>query len=194
MFSRLFTLPCSLLIALLVLLPCAPAQAVGLPGMLGSGAKAQPQAEVPLGQSLDEVIKTLENDQQRTQLLSDLKKLRAATQKAQPAAELGVLGLIGSTLSGFEQQFSGTDSPMGRWSNEVDLAKQELSALMLPANEWLPIIFGFALILAVWSLLAAALIWLSHRVRERFGLPRNCRSTHAPGTWCASPCANWAPG
>ena len=77
MLSRLFALPCYLLIALLTLLPVMPAQAVGLPGMLGGSSKTQPQAEVPLGQSLDEVIKTLENDQQRTQLLSDLKKLRA---------------------------------------------------------------------------------------------------------------------
>ncbi|VVN13958.1 hypothetical protein PS664_03952 [Pseudomonas fluorescens] len=181
MFSRLFALPCYLLIALLTLLPLASAQAVGLPGLLGSSNKSQPQAEVPLGQSLDEVIKTLENDQQRTQLLSDLKKLRAATQKAQPAAEQGVLGLIGNTLSTLEQQFSGNDSPLGRWSNEVDLAKDELDALMLPANEWLPIIFGFALILAVWSLLAYALIWLSHRVRERFGLPEEL--PQHPRTW-----------
>jgi len=180
-FSRLFALPCYLLIALLTLLPLTSAQAVGLPGMLGGSSKTQPQAEVPSGESLDEVIKTLENDQQRTQLLSDLKKLRAATQKAQPAAELGVLGLIGSTLSGFEQQFSGADSPLGRWSNEVDLAKDELAALMLPASEWLPIIFGFAVILAVWSLLAAALIWLSHRVRERFGLPEEL--PQHPRTW-----------
>lgn len=181
MLSRLFALPCYLLIALLILLPTSPAHAVGLPGLLGGTAKAQPQAEVPLGQSLDEVIKTLENDQQRSQLLSDLKKLRAATQKAQPVAEQGVLGLIGSTLSGFEQQLSGNDSPLGRWSNEVDQAKEELDALMLPASEWLPIIFGFALILAVWSLLAAALIWLSHRVRERFGLPEEL--PQHPRTW-----------
>ena len=181
MLSRLFALPCYLLIALLTLLPTSPAHAVGLPGLLGGTAKAQPQAEVPLGQSLDEVIKTLENDQQRSQLLSDLKKLRAATQKAQPAAEQGVLGLIGSTLSGLEQQFSGNDSPLGRWSSEVDLAKDELNALMLPATEWLPIIFGFALILALWSLLAAVLIWLSHRVRERFGLPEEL--PQHPRTW-----------
>ncbi|KMT56873.1 mechanosensitive ion channel family protein [Pseudomonas fildesensis] len=181
MLSRLFALPCYLLITLLTLLPLTPAQAVGLPGLLGSSSKTQPQAELPLGQSLDEVIKTLENDQQRTQLLSDLKKLRQATQKAQPVAEQGVLGLIGSTLSGLEQQFSGADSPLGRWSNEFDQAKDELSALMLPASEWLPIIFGFALILAVWSLLAAALIWLSHRVRERFGLPEEL--PQHPRTW-----------
>ncbi|MDP1183485.1 hypothetical protein, partial [Klebsiella pneumoniae] len=88
-----------LLIALLMLLPLAPAHAVSLPGLLGNATKTQPQADVPLGQSLDEVIKTLENDQQRTQLLSDLKKLREATQKAQPATEEGVLGLIGGTLA-----------------------------------------------------------------------------------------------
>ena len=181
MLSRLFALPSYCLIALLMLLPIAPAQAVGLPGLLGSANKTQPQADVPLGQSLDEVIKTLETDQQRTQLLSDLKKRREATQKAQPAAEQGVLGLIGSTLSGLEQQFSGADSPVQRWSNEVDLAKDELGALMLPASEWLPIIFGFAVILAVWSLLAAALIWLSHRVRERFGLPEEL--PQHPRTW-----------
>lgn len=181
MLSRLFALPCCLLIALLTLLPFTSAQAVGLTGLLGTAHQTQPQADVPLGQSLDEVIKTLENDQQRTQLLSDLKKLRAATQKAQPVTEQGVLGLIGSTLSDLEQQFSGANSPLERWSGEVDMAKDELSALMLPASEWLPIIFGFALILAVWSLLAAALIWLSHRLRERFGLPDEL--PQHPRTW-----------
>lgn len=169
MFARLCALPCLFLVCLITLLPTAPAHAVGLPGLLGS-AKTQPQAQEPLGQSLDEVIKSLENDQQRTQLLTDLKKLRDVTQKAQPTTEEGVLGLIGGTLAGFEKQFSGADSPLNRWSEEVDLAKDELAALMLPANEWLPIIFAFAVILMVWSLLAAALIWLGHRVRMRFGL------------------------
>jgi small-conductance mechanosensitive channel len=179
--ARLFALPCCLLFCLLTLLPMAPAHAVGLPGLLGSNTKTQPQADVPLGQSLDEVIKTLENDQQRTKLLSDLKKLRETTKKAQPAAELGVLGLIGGTLSSLEQQFSGADSPINRWSNEFDLAKDELTALMLPASEWLPIIFAFAMILMLWSLLAAVLIWLSHRVRERFGLTEEL--PQHPKTW-----------
>ncbi|MGY2317801.1 mechanosensitive ion channel family protein [Pseudomonas sp. SDO5522_S412] len=181
MLARLFALPCCLLFCLLTLLPMAPAHAVSLPGLLGTNTKTQPQADVPLGQSLDEVIKTLENDQQRTKLLSDLKKLRETTQKAQPAAELGVLGLIGGTLSSLEQQFSGADSPLNRWSNEFDQAKDELTALMLPASEWLPIIFAFAMILMLWSLLAAILIWLSHRVRERFGLTEEL--PQHPKTW-----------
>ncbi|PYY67442.1 mechanosensitive ion channel protein, partial [Pseudomonas jessenii] len=66
--------------------------------------------------------------------------------------------------------FSGDDSPLTRWSSEFDQAQEELTALALPANEWLPMLFAFAMILMVWSLLAAALIWISHRVRMRFGL------------------------
>ncbi|MGE8154645.1 mechanosensitive ion channel domain-containing protein [Pseudomonas vancouverensis] len=170
MFARLFALPCFLLVCLMTLLPMAPAQAVGLPGLLNNQAKAQPEAQEPLGQSLDEVIKSLENDQQRSKLLADLKKLRDVTKKAQPAPEEGVLSLIGGTLANIEQKLSGDDSPLTRWSSELDQAGDELVALALPANEWLPMLFAFAMILAVWSLLAAALIWLSHRVRMRFGL------------------------
>ncbi|MGE8187879.1 mechanosensitive ion channel family protein [Pseudomonas sp. NPDC086278] len=171
MFARLFALPCFFLVCFMTLLPMAPAQAVGLPSLLSnSTTPPQPQAQEPLGQSLDEVIKSLENDQQRSKLLADLKKLRDVTKKAQPTAEEGVLGLIGGTLASFEKQFTGADSPITRWSEEFDLAGDELKALMLPASEWLPIIFGFAMILMVWSLLAAALIWLGHRVRMRFGL------------------------
>jgi small-conductance mechanosensitive channel len=179
--ARLFALPCWLLVCLLTLLPSMAAQAVGLPGLLNTQSQAQPQSQEPLGQSLDEVIKSLENDQQRAKLLADLKKLRDATKKAQPTAEEGVLGLIGGTLASFEKQFAGADSPLSRWSDEFDLAKDELGALMLPASQWLPMIFAFALILLVWSLLATALIWLSHRIRLRFGLTEEL--PQHPKTW-----------
>ncbi|UMZ10324.1 mechanosensitive ion channel family protein [Pseudomonas sp. MPFS] len=181
MFARLFALPCYALVCLLTFLPLNSAQAVGLPGLLGNQGKAQPQAEEPLGQSLDEVIKSLENDQQRAKLLADLKRLRDTTKKAQPTPQEGVLGLIGGTLSTLEKQFSGADSPLTRWTDEFEQAQQELASLMLPASQWLPIIFAFALILMVWSLLAAALIWLSHRVRLRFGLTEEL--PQHPKTW-----------
>ncbi|CAG8864947.1 hypothetical protein PS726_01352 [Pseudomonas fluorescens] len=154
----------------MTLLSVTPAQAAGLPGLLNSQAKAQPEAQEPLGQSLDEVIKSLENDQQRSKLLADLKKLRDTTKQAQPMTEEGVLGLIGGTLTTIEKKFTGDDSPLTRWSSEFDQAREELVALALPANEWLPMLFAFAMILMIWSLLAAALIWISHRVRMRFGL------------------------
>jgi small-conductance mechanosensitive channel len=174
---RLLTLSL-LLLACLLCLP--PSQAAGLPSLLGSSQKSPPQATEPLAQSLDEVIKGLENDQQRTQLLVDLKKLRDSTLKAQPPAEEGVLGLIGTTLHQIEQQFSGDESPFSRWGEEITLAGEELRALALPLSEWPPIIAGFVVVIAIWSLLAYSLIWLSQRIRQRFGLsaelPRHPRT------------------
>jgi hypothetical protein len=64
-------------------------QAAGLPGLLGGASKTQPEATQPLGQSLDQVIQSLENEQQRGKLLDDLKKLRDSTNKAQPPQEQG---------------------------------------------------------------------------------------------------------
>lgn len=119
---------------LLPLLFIAPAHAAGLPGLLGGGSKAQPEATEPLGQSLDEVIKTLENDQQRSKLLADLKKLRDSTKQAQPSAEQGVLGLIGSTFNELEKQFSGEASPFNRWTRELELAQIELDARLVPGT------------------------------------------------------------
>ena len=157
-------------LALLLYLFIAPAHAAGLPGLLGSGAPAQAESTEPLGKSLDEVIKTLENDQQRTKLLADLKQLRDASKQAQPAAEQGVLGLIGGTLHSLEKQFSGDASPFRRWSLEIEQAKDELMALMVPIYQWPAILSGFAAIIAIWSLLAYFFNWIGHRVRVRFGL------------------------
>jgi len=164
----------------LALFILAPAHAAGLPSLLG-GSKAQPEASEPLAQSLDEVIKNLENDQQRSKLLADLKKLRDSTKQAQPAAEQGVLGLIGSTFAELEKQFSGDASPLTRWTRELELAQIEFNARLVPLQEWPPILFGFATIIALWSLLAYALNWVSHRLRLRFGLTEEL--PQHPRTW-----------
>lgn len=155
--------------------------AAGLPSLLGGSHNAQPQASEPLGQSLDEVIANLENDQQRTQLLADLKKLRDATKKAQAQPEQGVVGLIGNSLRGLEAQFSGEASPFARWQEELALARQELAERSLTPAEWLPVIGVFSLVLLAWSLLAYGLIWLGQQVRERFGLPDEL--PQHPRTW-----------
>ena len=91
---------------LILFLPLGHAHAAGLPGLLGGSSKPQPEATEPLAQSLDDVIKNLENDQQRSKLLADLKKLRDATKQSQPTVEQGVLGLIGGALIGsFDRVF-----------------------------------------------------------------------------------------
>ena len=126
----------SLVLSLLLFAIVGQAQAVSLPGLLGGSSTAQPQASEPLGKSLDEVITTLENDQQRTRLLDDLKKLRDSTRQAQPEPEQGVLGLIGSTIGELEKQFSGDASPFKRWADEMELAGIELAALKVPVQQW----------------------------------------------------------
>lgn len=157
------------------------AQAVSLPGLLGSGSATQPQPSEPLDKSLDQVITTLENDQQRTRLLEDLKKLRDSTRQAQPQPEQGVLGLIGGTLAELEKQFSGEASPFKRWADEMELAGIELAALKVPVQQWPGLLFGFIAILALWSLLAYALNWAGHRLRLRFGLTEEL--PQHPRTW-----------
>lgn len=166
---------------LLLLLFIAPVQAAGLPGLLGGSAPAQPEATEPLGKSLDEVIKNLENDQQRAKLLADLKKLRDATRQSQPSVEQGVLGLIGGALHDFEKQFSGDASPFHRWAAEIEQAQAELTELVVPVHQWPPILFGFAAVIVVWSVLAYAFNWVGHRVRLRFGLSEEL--PQHPRTW-----------
>lgn len=168
-------------LTLLLFLFVTPAHAAGLPGLLGSSAPSQPEASEPLGKSLDEVIKNLENDQQRAKLLADLKKLRDASKQSQPTVEQGVLGLIGGALHDFEQQFSGEASPFNRWSLEISLARDELTALVVPVHQWPAMLFGFAAIIAVWSLLAYAFNWVGHQLRVRFGLSEEL--PQHPRTW-----------
>lgn len=73
-------------LSLLFLLFITPVQAAGLPSLLGSSAPAQPEATEPLGKSLDEVIKNLENDQQRAKLLADLKNCAMPPGKLSPVS------------------------------------------------------------------------------------------------------------
>ncbi len=80
-----------------------------LAGVTGGGEAKVSDAQ--LEQSLNQVIKTLENDQQRGDLLKKLKQLRDATQKG-AQEQGGVLGLIGDTLAAWR---SSSKAPTARW-------------------------------------------------------------------------------
>jgi small conductance mechanosensitive channel len=92
-----------------------------------------------------------------------------------------VLGLIGGALADFEKQFSGDDSPFTRWSAEFEPGPGRTDGTDGAGHQWLPILFGFAAVIAVWSLLAYAFIWIGHRVRVRFGLTEEL--PQHPRTW-----------
>lgn len=158
---------CWLLYALLAL--CGSAQAAGLPGLLGTPAKTEAPAG-DLNKSLDQVISTLESDEQRARLLTELKQLREATHTAKPTPEEGVVGLLGGTVRTLERQFTGEDSPLNQWLEELALARDELLERASSLGDQGAVLGVFLLTILAWALLAYGLIWLSQRMRERFGL------------------------
>ncbi|MDH4570299.1 mechanosensitive ion channel [Pseudomonas sp. BN414] len=159
-----------LLFCLLVGLLCPAQGQAALPNPLaGSAAGGEPVSNAQLEQSLNQVIKTLENDQQRADLLKKLKQLRDVTGK-EKESESGVLGLIGDTLSSLEKQFQGDNSPLLIWSNQFRLASAEVQERLPGWRDWPGIVFNFAVVILLWACLASALLWLGRRMRERFGL------------------------
>ncbi|KRV73570.1 mechanosensitive ion channel protein [Pseudomonas citronellolis] len=162
---RRFLLLCCLSLGLLLAGP-ASAALPSIPGVTGGDAKV---SEAQLQQSLDQVIKTLENDQQRSDLLKKLKQLRDATKKG-AEDQSGVLGLLGDTLGSLEKRFEGANSPTLRWSGLFQQAGVELQERTPSWQEWPGMILDFSLVLLLWACLALGLRWLARRMRERFGL------------------------
>ncbi|KAF1068804.1 MAG: putative MscS family protein YkuT [Pseudomonas citronellolis] len=158
----------------------APAWAA-LPTSLSSvtGSSTEKVSDAQLQQSLDQVIKTLESDQQRTDLLKKLKQLRDATRQG-ANDQGGVLGLLGDTLASLEKQFEGSNSPAARWSEQLELARQELVDRAPSLQEWPGMLLDFAMVIALWACLALALRWLAQRMQHRFGLDREL--PHQPQT------------
>ncbi len=159
-----------LLLCLFVGLLCPAQGQAALPNPLaGNSAGGEPVSNAQLEQSLNQVIKTLENDQQRADLLKKLKQLRDVTGK-EKESESGVLGLIGDTLSSLEKQFQGDNSPLVIWSNQFRLASAEVQERLPGWRDWPGIVFNFSAVILLWACLASALLWLGRRMRERFGL------------------------
>jgi small-conductance mechanosensitive channel len=153
---------------LALLLGLASTAHAALPNPLASD-KEHKVSSAELQRSLDQVISTLESEPQRTDLLKKLKQLRDVSQ-VNKEHDAGVLGLIGSTLSGLEHQFRGEQSPLARWNRQLAAAQQELLARLPPLIEWPGMLFNFFVVLMLWSALALGLGWLARRMRQRFGL------------------------
>lgn len=122
-------------------------------------------------QSLDELIKILENNRQRQQFLVQLKDLRntlkaEAEQKKEP--EVGLL----SGVSEFFNSFT-TDgkSPIDFWEDRLNEAKQELDSIT-PSIDTLPqILFIFSLIIFLWFAVAHLILWTIRRIQIHYQLP-----------------------
>ena len=69
-----------------------------------------------------------------------------------------------------EKQFQGANSPVALWGNQFQLARAELEERFPSWRDLPAMVFDFSVVILLWACLASALLWLSRRMRERFGL------------------------
>lgn len=109
----------------------AHAQAVSLPGLSGESDNTQKADNESFQKSLDDVISTLEDGQQREQLLSSLRELKtAADASAEGGGRQGLLGALADTLTDINEQALAGDSPTEQWSQQLHQGLDELRELV----------------------------------------------------------------
>ncbi|MFL9962078.1 mechanosensitive ion channel family protein [Paraburkholderia sediminicola] len=155
------------------------------PASAASGASAADAASAPspasqaeLAHSLDSVIATLDNDRQRSALVSQLKKLRDVSQNIAPAAAVpaqpspGLLGAIASGIASFEADVHQGRTPMRYWGGRFNAAANELYTIISSQGResFGNVLLSMLAMLAGWGACAAALIYLQHRLHRRFGI------------------------
>ncbi|WP_250436060.1 mechanosensitive ion channel domain-containing protein [Caballeronia sp. ATUFL_F2_KS9A] len=178
------------LMALGVLIGCAcvfPAMAAPLTGAMqkfiapqtpadataASAPSSASQAEMV--RSLNSLIGTLDNDAQRSALVTQLKALRDATQSAAPAtpapANADLLGAIASGIASVETNLSEGLTPMRFWTARGSAAAGELQAVVTGAKgeSFGRIVSGMGATLAGWGLCAFLLIRVQRRIFARYG-------------------------
>jgi moderate conductance mechanosensitive channel len=148
-----------------------------------SGASAADAASAPspasqaeLTRSLDSVISTLDNDRQRTALVSQLKKLREATATVGPPAPAqpspGLLGAIAAGIASFENDVHQGRSPLNYWSGRFNAAGNEIYTIVTSQGRehFGRLLLNMIAVLAGWGACAAGLIYLQRRIHARFGI------------------------
>ncbi|WP_232071401.1 mechanosensitive ion channel family protein [Paraburkholderia pallida] len=169
--------------ALQSLITGAPASASGASAAQAASAPS-PASQAEFTRSLDSVIATLDNDRQRNALLSQLKKLRNASQNVAPApasgaatATSGLLGAIASGLASVESDARRGRSPLQYWAGRFSAAGVELYALASGGEGESPrrIVFDMVAMLVGWGACAAVLRWLERRLLRRLSMATGLR-------------------
>lgn len=154
--------------ALCLFVACGLAQAA-LSNPLASSSSEEKVDSAELKRSLDQVIQSLENDRQRSDLIKRLKQLRDVTASDQ-ASDPGVIGMLGDAIGNLERQFRGENSPLLRWQRQLELAGEEFIDRLPTLKRAPAMLADFLMIILLWALLAMGLGWLSQYLRDRFGL------------------------
>lgn len=160
----------------------APASAAS--GAAASGAAAasapSPASAAEIAQSFDAVIRMLDNDRQRSALVSQLKALRDVAQTAQAAsgasaasaANAGLWGAIASGMASVESSMKQGDSPVRYWAGRFNAAGNELYTIMSGhgPDSFGRVLLDFALLLVGWGACAIVLIAIQQRLAARLGI------------------------
>ena len=173
-----------MLAVLSVAAPAAQAQGFSIPGMGGGGGSgegggepADPQA---LRDSLDRVIATLENEARRSELLTQLKELRTATESAAGdeggGADMphqGLLGALADSLSDFDAKAKAGQSPLDIWARRSQSAFEDLEALFTSTTR-IGVLRNLAeagILLGVWFGLLSLMIGAGRLIAKRRDWP-----------------------
>ena len=144
------------------------------PGGGDDSASHDPQA---FQASLEEVITTLEDDEQRQALLENLRQLQQAHDPAAPEVGItrpqGLLGALAETISELGEQAGSGESPLAEWQRQLKQGWADLRALMTQTGnaELLRFIIELTVLLVIWAGLLVILIALGRLLARRRGWP-----------------------
>ncbi|MFG6666225.1 mechanosensitive ion channel domain-containing protein [Halomonas sp. HNIBRBA4712] len=165
------------------LMGSAQAQGVDLPSLTGGGEQSeQPQVSNDEFQSsLADVIRLLENEEQRSALLDSLRELQTTSEAAeeQGQARQGLLGALADTLSDLGDQAQSGHSPVDEWSRQLLQGAEDLRALNAGTGQGEAIreVVDAAVLAAIWVALLIAMIAFGRLVATRrewpLDLPRD---------------------
>ncbi len=110
----------------------------GAPAWSADGGEREPQERQEAMESLDDVIHTLEDGEQREVLLEDLRRLRAVLGEGEELLEgrarQGVLGVLGEGLTELREAATGDEAPVESWAARFEDAGADLRRLLGEAD------------------------------------------------------------
>ena len=160
----------------LLLLLSGPLSAQSLPlGGLGAGEDGAAHDPEAFQQSLDEVIGTLEDTQQREALLENLRELQQVHAEREDGGgqRQGLLGALAETFSELGEQAEAGESPIDDWQRQLEQGWEDFSDLMVDTGtaEIARFTIESAVLLSIWAGLLVILIALGRQLFLRRGLP-----------------------
>lgn len=148
--------------------------------------KEQPINNAEAAKTLDALIKTLENNKQRQQLVVELKTLRDSLQVAANAKEQdnkqdsGLLTGLTNLINTLSHDLN-DETPFSYWSKRSELAKQELMALSPNENELSALLYNFSFVILLWYFIAQLFLWIIKKIHLSYQFPLQLHAN--PTTW-----------